>query len=71
MDIFLRLVNDLNSRTDFPLSGARICVIGAGGAAAGVLGALLQAGPDCVEITNRTAERAAGLVKAHSDLGPI
>ena len=67
----LGLVNDLNSRTDFQLSGARICLIGAGGAAAGVLGALIQAGPECIVITNRTAERATGLVNSHSDLGPI
>ena len=59
------MVNDLNSRADFPLLGARICLIGAGGAAAGVLGTLLQSGPDCVVITNRTAERATELVKTH------
>jgi shikimate dehydrogenase len=65
------LVNDLNSRTDFQLSGARICLVGAGGAAAGVLGTMLQSGPDCIVIINRTAERAAGLEKAYFDLGPI
>jgi len=65
------LVNDLRSISACRLSGARLCLIGAGGAAASVLGALLRSGPDSVLIANRTKERAMKLSQAHSDLGKI
>ena len=65
------LVNDLQSIPACRLSGARLCLIGAGGAAASVLGALLRSGPESVLIANRTKERAAELARAHADLGKI
>ena len=65
------LVNDLQSIAACRLAGARLCLIGAGGAAAGVLGALLRSGPESVLIANRTKERAMELALAHSGLGKI
>jgi 3-phosphoshikimate 1-carboxyvinyltransferase len=44
------------------LGGKRVCVLGAGGAAAAVIVALAQRGPGDVVVANRTAERAAALV---------
>jgi shikimate dehydrogenase len=65
------LISDLLSRADFQLAGSRICIVGAGGAAAGILGAVLRAGPDCVILANRTVERAVELAETHSDLGAL
>ena len=63
------LVNHLRSLPGCTLSGARICLIGAGGAAASVLGALLETEPEIVFIANRTSSRAAELAHTHADLG--
>jgi shikimate dehydrogenase len=63
------LVDDLASLPGFRLAGARVCLLGAGGAAAGVLGALLRARPACVLIANRSEERARQLAERHADLG--
>jgi shikimate dehydrogenase len=59
------LVRDLQHNADFDLDGARVLLIGAGGAAAGVLGPLMDAGVREVVVANRTAERAAALVERH------
>lgn len=65
------LVDDLASKPGRGLTDARICLLGAGGAAAGVLGALLQAGPQALVIANRTLERATSLAARHADLGAV
>jgi shikimate dehydrogenase len=65
------LVTDLETLPGFGLKGARICLLGAGGAAASVLGPLLQAGPKIVTIANRTQSRALDLAHSHADLGPL
>jgi len=65
------LVNDLLSLPGGRLSGARVCLLGAGGAAAGVLAALLQAHPERIVVANRTLSRADELVSRHEDLGPV
>ena len=65
------LVNDLNSLPGCRLSGARICLLGAGGAAASVLGALLGVRPAIVYIANRTRSRAVELARSHSGLGKL
>jgi shikimate dehydrogenase len=57
------LVMDLR-RLGLPLSGARILMIGAGGAARGVIGPLLDAGCAHLRIVNRTPERAHALIAA-------
>jgi shikimate dehydrogenase len=61
------LVTDIQSNVGLPLKGRRILLLGAGGAAASVLGALLQAQPACVVVTNRTRARAQALVQRHRE----
>ena len=65
------LIDDLERQLGGRLAAARVCLLGAGGAAAGVLGALLGAGPLEVVLANRTLERAVELAVRHADLGPI
>ena len=63
------LLFDLEIGAGFSLEGARICLLGAGGAAAGVTAALLQARPSLLLIANRSASRAAALAEAGDDEG--
>ena len=60
------LVDDIEHRIELPLAGARVLLLGAGGAARGVVQPLLAAGIERLMIVNRTAARAGELV---SDLG--
>jgi len=55
------LVQDISANLGRELSGARLCIIGAGGAAASVLGDLLDTVPAGIVIANRTLERALEL----------
>ncbi len=57
----LGLVNDLK-RLNIPLQGANILLVGAGGAARGVIGPLLDEGCRSLHIVNRTREKALELV---------
>jgi shikimate dehydrogenase len=61
------LVWDL-TRLGAPLRDARILVIGAGGAIAGVLGELLAQRPAWLRIVNRNAGRAHELAQTHAEL---
>ncbi|MBB3191422.1 shikimate dehydrogenase [Halomonas cerina] len=64
------LVNDLK-RHGVALAGARVLVLGAGGAVRGVLAPLLQASPASLHIANRTADKAIALARDVADLGPV
>lgn len=55
------LIRDLRDHLGMSLQGKALLVLGAGGAAQGVVGALLEAGVAQVSIANRTAARAAAL----------
>lgn len=55
------LIADLAERHRIDLRGRRVLMLGAGGAAKGVLPALLDAGIESVTICNRTPERADAL----------
>lgn len=55
------LVRDLTQRHGIALEGARVLLLGAGGAAAGVAPALLDAGVAQLSISNRSVERARDL----------
>lgn len=59
------LVRDIEHNAGVPLRHRRLLLIGAGGAAAGVLGPLLAAGPAQVVVTNRTLANAQALVERH------
>ncbi len=57
------LVRDIELNAGVPLRGRRVLVLGAGGAAAGAIDALLGARPAALVVANRTAARAQALVE--------
>jgi shikimate dehydrogenase len=65
------LIADLTRNLAFDLKGTRVLVLGAGGAARGVLGPLLEADPEYLEIANRNEERASELAHEFSTLGTV
>lgn len=65
------LVTDLVRNLGLTVSGARVLVLGAGGAVRGVLAPLLEQEPREVRVANRTPERAERLRDEFSDLGEI
>jgi shikimate dehydrogenase len=62
------LVRDIEVHAAQPLRGRRVLLIGAGGAAAGVLGPLLDTQVAAVTVANRTAAKAQALVDRHAAL---
>lgn len=62
------LVRDIERNAGVALAGRRVLLIGAGGAAAGALGPLLEARPAALEVANRTLAKAQALVARHADL---
>ena len=62
------LVTDITLDAGVPLAGRDVLLIGAGGAAAGVLGPLIEAAPKRIVVTNRTRKRAGELVARHARL---
>lgn len=65
------LLRDLTHNQRLTLAGRRLLVLGAGGAARGILGPLLEAGPAAVQLVNRTAQRARDLAALFRPLGPV
>lgn len=65
------LVRDLLHNCGIPLKGARIVLLGAGGAARGVIEPLLEQHPASLVIANRTLEKAQALVELFGSLGPV
>ncbi len=65
------LVRDLAVNHRFLFGGARILLLGAGGAARGVVRPLLEQGPEHLAIANRTAARAEGLAAELEGLGSV
>jgi shikimate dehydrogenase len=62
------LVRDIEHGAGFELAARRVLLIGAGGAAAGVLGPLIEARPALLHVANRTSAKAAALVQRHAAL---
>lgn len=60
------LVQDIQVNAGVTLAGRDVLLLGAGGAAAGVLGPLLAAGPRRLVVSNRTHAKAAALVARHA-----
>jgi shikimate dehydrogenase len=57
------LVRDIEQNLALPLSGKRVLLLGAGGAAEGVLQPILAANPASLVIANRTSEKAIAMTK--------
>ena len=60
------LIADIERNAGVALAGRRVLLIGAGGAAAGVLGPLLAAQPRALVVANRTVEKAQALAERHA-----
>ena len=60
------LVRDLQQHAGLRLAGCRALLVGAGGAAAGVLGPLIEAGCAAITVANRTPAKALALVQRHA-----
>lgn len=65
------LVNDIIEHLHWPIKGQRLLILGAGGAARGVLGPLLEHIPASLMIANRTLATAQSLADDFADLGHI
>lgn len=65
------LVRDLTVNAGLELAGKRILLLGAGGAARGVLEPLLAERPQSLTIANRTVAKAEQLAREFADLGPL
>ena len=65
------LVRDLTGNHGCALDGRRVLLVGAGGAAQGVVEPLLQEQPALLVIANRTAEKAVELARRFCEQGRI
>ena len=65
------LVSDLTRNLGLRLTGARVLLLGAGGAARGVVLPLLQQAVACLVVANRTAARARELEALFRAQGPV
>lgn len=62
------LVNDIRGNAGIDLAGRELLLAGAGGAAAGVLGPLIEARPRRIVVANRTQSRTVELIERHAAL---
>jgi len=65
------LMRDLQDNHDLRLKGANILILGAGGAARGIVSPLLEAEPGSIVIANRTFPKARGLADHFANQGPV
>ena len=65
------LVRDLQDNCGVTVGGTRILILGAGGAARGVLAPLLELQPREIVVANRTAARASALAREFAELGNL
>ena len=65
------LLRDIMVNLNYPIQGKRILLLGAGGAARGVVGPLLGEHPASLVIANRTVVRARSLAERFAPLGPV
>jgi shikimate dehydrogenase len=65
------LARDLLNNQRITIAGRRLLLLGAGGAARGVLAPLLGLRPSELTIANRTLQRAQDLVAQFTDFGPV
>ncbi|MBL8515409.1 MAG: shikimate dehydrogenase [Betaproteobacteria bacterium] len=65
------LVRDVEGRCGRKIAGLRVLLVGAGGAARGVAGPLLDAAPARLAIANRTLARALDIVQLYSEASQL
>lgn len=65
------LVHDIMRNLTVDLAGKRILLLGAGGAARGVIQPLLAEAPAALHIANRSADKAVALAQAFADLAAV
>lgn len=65
------LVRDLTVNLGIEIRARRLLVLGAGGAARGIIGPLLDCLPERLVIANRTHAKAEALAKMLAPLGPV
>ena len=65
------LMSDLTENNGIEVSGKNVLVLGAGGAAAGILGSLLEHTPARVVLVNRNLDRALSLVERFQSEGIV
>jgi len=65
------LVRDMVANLGWTVQGLRVLLLGAGGAARGVLEPLLREKPQELVIVNRTPDRALELAAEFADIGPV
>ena len=65
------LIRDMIANLGWAVQGLRVLLLGAGGAARGVLEPLLRETPKELLIVNRTAEKARQLAAEFADIGPV
>jgi shikimate dehydrogenase len=65
------LVWDIHDRLGFALRGKRVLIMGAGGAARGVVLPLLREQPSSITIANRTVGKARSLERWFAGAGPV
>lgn len=63
------IVRDIEKNLQIPIMGKRVLLIGAGGAAEGVLHPILACSPALLVITNRTLDKALTMVKKVEEQG--
>lgn len=65
------LVRDIVQNLGFPMEGRRVLLLGAGGAARGLVRPFLNESPAQFVIVNRTVEKAEQLAKMFAELGTV
>ena len=65
------LLRDITINLGYAIAGKRILLLGAGGAARGVIGPFLEAKPQSLTVANRTLPKAEALQQQFAHLGPI
>lgn len=65
------LVRDMVANLGWAIRGLRILILGAGGAARGVLEPLLREKPRQLLVVNRTAQKAEQLAREFAEIGPV
>ena len=65
------LLRDLAINQGLAIEGARILILGAGGAARGIVGPLLEMQPSLLRIANRTIDKAENIAEDFSHIGSV